>query len=120
MRIEINKRLEVLSDRIRKGISVSVQEALEVIVYQERLMHKEGVKSKIFNGGETMTKEHKIRLLKSFKEIVLQCKERGGNCEGCPFSYSTDVCLIETLSEYEHEGLIEMIDEQILKISKRR
>jgi len=45
-----NKRLEELSDRIRKGIPVAMHEAIEVIEYQQMLRkNKVTLKDKIIN-----------------------------------------------------------------------
>jgi len=46
----IDKRLEELSDNVRRGIPINMNEALEVVEYQEMLKkNKLSIKDKIIN-----------------------------------------------------------------------
>jgi hypothetical protein len=40
MKVETNQRLEELSDKVRRGIPIGFNEALEVIKYQEGMRNK--------------------------------------------------------------------------------
>ena len=68
MKRKINKRLEILSDRIRKGIPVSAKEALEVISYQEGLRDRD-IKEEAMTNIET-TNEQLIRVDEEFKKVL--------------------------------------------------